>query len=875
MKKKVLTSVLLSALVLTPLVGFNQAFAEEAKADISVAEVKEDAQPVTVKYVDKSSGVEIAEHLVLKGDLGTRFVVEQKEIENYDYIGSNEALEGVFTAQEQVVTLAYEKKEVPVAKGTLTVEYVDEAGKAISDTETKTENVGTAYNIPTKEIKGYTFSKVKEGNQVGTFTEAAQKLVLEYKKDIKKSSVTVKYVDENNKEIKKSVIYSVNEGEKVALDEFKIEGYEFVSGPSEVDYKETPQTVTHRYKKIKQGPYIKDGSYVKISKKGYSTYSNFDWKQKDSSSNLYGKMFEARGRYEHANGATYYSLYDNKGEWYGYINSDATTKAAPEGPYISDGRIVKVTNKNYASWSNFNWDKRNDGSELFGKTFKARGRYEHFNGNTYYSLYDAKGKWYGYINKAAVSNGEEQGSYISDGSYVKISKKNYSMWQNFNWNKKGSTNDVYGETLQAKGRYEHFNGSTYYSLYDVKGVWYGYLNVDATTPAVPQGEYISDGRYVKIEKLGYNIFSDFNWTVRNTSDALRGDTFKAKGRYEHINGNTYYSMYDAKDNWQGYVDAKAVSIVTNPEGNYIRDGRYVTVDKKGYNVWSNFNWKFRNKSEELMGVTLEARGRYEHADGNTYYSLYDLGGVWQGYLDAAATTSTKAEGKYISDGSYVKVSKKGIDVYSNFNWTVKSKSDSLFDKVYQARGRYEHANKTTYYSLYDNAGVWQGYLEAGAVSKITSPQGEYISDGRYFKVSNKGFDVWGSFKENKINTSDQLYGKLYQARGRYEHVNGNTYYSLYDNDGKWQGYVDGRAGLLTKAQGPYISDGSFVTITSKNYNIYSNFDWKVVMKSSQVYGKTFKARGRYQHFNGNTYYSLFDGEKWIGYINADAAKLNN
>lgn len=873
-KKKVLTSILLSAMILTPLVGANQTFAEEVTPAVNVGEVKEEAQPVTVKYVDKT-GVEIAEQQLLKGDLNAEYSITPKEVADYEYDGNKEILKGKFTTEAQTVTLTYNKKEIPVAKGLLTVDFVDESGKTISETETKTENVGTTYDISPKKIDGYTFSKVKEGNQTGTFTAENQKLVFEYKKDIKKSSVTVKYVDENDKEIKKPVVYSVNEGEKVALDEFKIEGYEFVSGPLEATFKETPQTVTHRYKKIKQGPYIKDGSYVKITKKGYSTYSNFDWKQRGSSSNMYGKMFEARGRYEHANGSTYYSLFDSKGAWYGYINADATTKAAPEGPYISDGRIVKVTNKNYNSWSNFNWDSRNDGSELYGKTFEARGRYEHFNGNTYYSLYDARGKWYGYINKAAVSDGERQGSYIPDGRYVRINKKGYSTWSDFNWKKRSSSDSIFGKTFQAKGRYEHFNGITYYSLYDVSGNWYGYINANAVTDANPQGDYIADGRYVKMEKLGYNLFSDFGWTVRNTSDALRGQTFKAKGRYEHINGNTYYTLYDSKDNWYGYVDAKAVSTVTNPEGPYIKDGRFVTVNKKGYSLWSNFNWKFRNKSDELIGITLESRGKYEHANGSTYVSLYDLTGAWQGYLNEEAIGDTQAEGPYIKDGSYVKVNKKGVDVYSSFKWEKKGVSDSLFNNVYQARGKYQHANGTTYYSLYDNSGKWQGYLDSSATTKITSPQGPYIADGRYFKVTRRGLDVWGSFKEDVKGSTSTLYGKIYQAKGRYEHANGNTYYSLYDKDNVWQGYVEGSAGKVTGPEGPYIEEGRYVTISSKNYDIYSDLsNWNVVLKSSQVYGRTYQAKYRYEHFNGYTYYSIYEGNKWIGYINSNAAKLN-
>lgn len=876
MKKKLLTSVLLSTMVLTPLMGVSTAFAEDSTSTTTTTTATapvEESKPVIVKYVDES-GTEIFQSDTFKGELASPFEIKPKEIDGYTFKEADKELKGTFTATEQVLTLTYAKKEAPIAEGKLVVNYVNEKNEVISPAETLTGKVGEEFKVKPKEIKGFTFNKVKEGNSEGSYTEADQSLTFEYKKEIKTSKVTVKYIDENEKEIKKPVSYTVKEGDKVTLDKQDITGYAFVSGDLEASYNEKEQVVFHRYKKVKQGPYIKDGRYVKISKKGYNIYSNFDWKKKTTSSQLYGQTLEARGRYEHANGNTYYSLFDNKNVWQGYINADATTNTTPEGPYISDGRIVKVKSKNYNSWSNFNWDERHPSQDIYGKTFKARGRYQHFNGNTYYSLYDSKGKWYGYINANAVGDGENQGDYISDGRYVKINKKGYSTWSNFNWKKRGSSDAIYGKTLQARGRYEHFNGDTYYSLYDVKGTWYGYINAGATTEAEPQGSYISDGRYVKVDKLGYNVYSNFKWTVRNTSDILKGNTFQARGRYEHINGNTYFTLYDNQGKWQGYIDAKAVSVITKPEGPYIKDGRYVTVNKKGYSVWSNFNWKYRNNSDELMGTTLEARGRYEHANGSTYLSLYDLSGVWQGYINADATNASKPEGDYIKDGSYVKVTKKGIDVYENFNWAKKSTSDVLFDKVYQARGKYNHVNGTTYYSLYDSKGAWYGYLESGATTKITSPQGPYISDGRYFKVTEKGFDVWQSFKEDKKNTSDNLYGKIYKAQGRYEHVNGNTYYSLYDTNGKWQGYLDAKAGQITKAEGPYIADGRYVTITSKNYKIYSNFDWKVKEESVNVYGQTFKAKGRYEHVNGNTYYSLYDNQKWVGYINSDAVRVN-
>lgn len=877
MKKKILTTLLLSTLVLPSITGVGQAFAEETvsttSTSISAEQPKEESQPVTVKYVDEL-GATITEEETLKGDLGTDFEVIPKTITDYTYKNVDTNLKGKYTSQAQVVTLTYTKNEAPIIESSVTVSYVDEKGKTILVDETKKGSVGTSYKIENKVIDGYTFNKVKQGSLTGQFTEESQKIVLEYKENAKNSEVTVRFVDDKNNEIKKSVVYEGEVGSKAPITKENITGYQFVSGATDVNYKEEAQTVTHTYKKVGQGPYIADGSYVKITKKGYGMYSNFSWNQKNSSTNLYGQTFEARGRYEHANGNTYYSLFNAKDEWQGYINADATTKNSPQGPYISDGRIVKVTQRGYDSWSNFSWNKRFSNDQLYGKNFKAQGRYEHFNGNTYYSLYDVKGEWYGYINANAVSDGKEEGNYISDGRYVKVIKKGYNVWANFDWKQKNSSDNLYDQTLQARGRYEHFNGETYYSLYNVKGEWQGYLNASATTSANPEGAYIADGRFVTVDKMGYDVYSDFSWTVRNTSNTLKGNTFTAKGRYEHINGNTYYSLYDNQNKWQGYIDAKATSVVSKPEGPYIADGRFVKVNKTGYNVWSNFDWKFRNKSDELMGKTLEARGRYEHANGSTYYSLYDLNGDWQGYINAEATIDAKAEGNYIPDGDYVKVTKKGVDLYSNFNWNKNGTTDLMVDKYYQARGRYEHANGKTYYSLFDSNNIWQGYLESSAAIKITSPQGPYISDGSYFKVTNKGFDVWGSFKENKINSTDSLHGKLYQARGRYEHVNGKTYYTIYDNKGVWQGYVDSKAGKITKAQGPYIEDERYATVTTKGYDVYSNFNWKVVTTSTKLFGKTYQARGRYDHFNGHTYYSLSDGDKWIGYINRNAITLN-
>ncbi|MEG0255854.1 bifunctional metallophosphatase/5'-nucleotidase, partial [Vagococcus sp.] len=310
-----------------------------------------------------------------------------------------------------------------------------------------------------------------------------------------------------------------------------------------------------------EGPYIEDGRQVQVVKKGYSLWSNFDWKERNKSNNVLNEIFTSRGKYVHENGATYLSLFDNQGKWQGYINENATKEATElQGQYIKYGKYVTINRTGYNTWSNFDWKERNQTENLLGETYQARGKYKHANGSTYLSLYDAKGKWHGYINKSAVKVGEgKQGAYINDGRYVTISKDNYDVWSNFNWKKRTSSKKVLNETFQAKGHYKHINGATYFSLYDNKGNWHGYINANAVKVGEgKQGAYISYGKKVTIAKKGYSTWSNFSWKERNTTDKMMKEKFTAKGMYNHINGSTYYSLYDNDGKWHGYVNKNAV-----------------------------------------------------------------------------------------------------------------------------------------------------------------------------------------------------------------------------------------------------------------------------------------------------------------------------
>ena len=150
------------------------------------------------------------------------------------------------------------------------------------------------------------------------------------------------------------------------------------------------------------------------------------------------------------------------------------------GPAISYNYRVKVTKKNYKLYKNFKWKKSK--TKVYKKTYVAKYRYDHKNGNKYLALYTKGGKFVGYINKKAIkrlgsATQPEQGKAYTYGKRVKIKSKKYKLYKNFKWKK--SKTKVYKKTYVAKYRYKHENGNKYLALYTKSGKFVGYINAKA------------------------------------------------------------------------------------------------------------------------------------------------------------------------------------------------------------------------------------------------------------------------------------------------------------------------------------------------------------------------------------------------------------
>lgn len=273
----------------------------------------------------------------------------------------------------------------------------------------------------------------------------------------------------------------------------------------------------------------------------------------------------------------------------------------------------------------------------------------------------------GYLNTTATKTASgAQGIALNENTYVTVTKKNYNIYSNFSWEKKNTTNNLYQKTYLAKVKYNHANKSTYYSLYDSKNIWLGYVNASATTKASgAQGKAFGMNQYVTLVKNNYQIYQDFKWTKKNSTTNLLNKTYLVKTQYHHFNGSTYFSLYDAANQWVGYLNAGATQKASGAQGVAITANTYVKVIKDNFKIYSGFNWSQKNLSKNVLNRTFLAKVKYTHANGSTYYSLYDVNNQWMGYINATGVKTQGVVAKTTLTTKYLDENNKSIKADSH------------------------------------------------------------------------------------------------------------------------------------------------------------------------------------------------------------------
>ena len=237
---------------------------------------KEDDTPrgtVTVKYVNKETGEEIATSESLRGKVGKTYTTTAKTIKGYELIETPSNATGTYTEGNKVVTYYYKEKEVKC----LTVHYYNTSWSTVNiyayDESSGTAKLFTgawpgakmnndgngwwSYEVTETEAGQVIFNNgsQQEPSGVGSSGYNAEgevwvkngKVLTEDPDGPSEGTVVTKYVDESGNEIAASTSKKGTVGASYTTTAKTISGYELKTTPSNATGKFTASTITVTY----------------------------------------------------------------------------------------------------------------------------------------------------------------------------------------------------------------------------------------------------------------------------------------------------------------------------------------------------------------------------------------------------------------------------------------------------------------------------------------------------------------------------------------------------------------------------------------------------------------------------------------------------
>ncbi|WP_230193390.1 MucBP domain-containing protein, partial [Paenibacillus sp. CECT 9249] len=213
-----------------------------------IFQYKANKQTVTVRYVDEE-GRDLIDPTTHDGKTGQTIELTAEEVPGYTPTKSSDSY--TFTAVEgQEYIFQYKAN-----KQTVTVRYVDEEGQDLIDPTIHEGKTGQTIELTAEEVPGYTPTKSKDSytftideNQVYTFHYTA-----------KEQKVTVRYVDEEGRDLLDPTTHEGKTGQTIELTAEEVPGYTptkskdsytFTAAEGQeyiFQYKANKQTVTVRY----------------------------------------------------------------------------------------------------------------------------------------------------------------------------------------------------------------------------------------------------------------------------------------------------------------------------------------------------------------------------------------------------------------------------------------------------------------------------------------------------------------------------------------------------------------------------------------------------------------------------------------------------
>lgn len=408
---------------------------------------------------------------------------------------------------------------------------------------------------------------------------------------------------------------------------------------------------------------------------------------------------------------------------------------------------------------------------------------------------------------------------IACDQYVTVTKKGTNLYTDTSLSKvKQSSDKFYQKTLYTNKYVTDSQNKKYYAIYDNTNTFQGYLSESAlkVSDHAEGGIFFSDDYYAKITQSGKQIWKDlhFNNAIDSTDNHMN-TLYHVKGHYNHFNGEVYLTLYNGKDEWCGYINQKFVTKSDSVLNDHHSYKKYETVVKKGVNIYQDKLLKTPvATTDNYLNQTVFARGYYDAFDGKRYMSIFEEdktatdGLKWIGYVDESALKLALDSGNCQGgiafaqpENTLVSVT-KAYTIWDDLNFQTqigKAKEGTW----YEIQNKYHHFNKFWYASIYqvdrsNGKRTFAGYMNTESLNVENNNFGEYHSFGKQGTIK-KTTTVYGLYKDknfkNKVNTSDKLVGKTFTLKGYYDRLpykdgsHNGRYYSLYDANGEWQGYM--------------------------------------------------------------------------------------
>ncbi|MCD8846124.1 trypsin-like serine peptidase [Mammaliicoccus sciuri] len=291
--------------------------------------------------------------------------------------------------------------------------------------------------------------------------------------------------------------------------------------------------------------------YIYINDKNVKVWKDLNFNELyKNDKDILDRVYKAENLYTDSLGGKYLLIKDKNYQFIGFININDITEINATATNLS----VQLKKDNIKHFRNLFEDVKTDTKLSFNSYYKVKYTYGLPNNRIIYSLYDKNDKWQGYVlNKDVIEI-----KFEPYGERVEIIKNNYTLWGDFFGKKNLDTKSIYHKVFNAKGIYKDKNNNrTYLKIYDSKDNYLGILNINATEKVVPQ----SFNKDVKIISTKYNFYNFLFDTIRNKSQNYIDKKLHSKCLYKLSNGKIYYSLYDNKDKWIGYIEKEAVKVL--------------------------------------------------------------------------------------------------------------------------------------------------------------------------------------------------------------------------------------------------------------------------------------------------------------------------